>query len=220
MSLPKILCLHGYSQSGTKLALQMRKIRKALEGSAELVFLTAPHEMSIEDTKNFYQFMDLHDLPIGDNHRWWNSINDGKEYLGVEESLGLVKNAFANNGPFVGVLGFSQGGSVATLLAGLNYKAMQNGTENSYPFKFLVNVAGFCPRSEAYKPLFEKPLQFPSMHVVGDKDRVQSISGIGVSASKFVDPVIFRHPGGHDMPKDEEHIQKLAFAIQNMMSKL
>jgi len=119
----KILCLHGYRQSGDIFKQKLGALRKALKKHAELVFVTAPNKiLSAEDT-----LLSSEDAQNGDQYGWWfsteNMTFDSKKpsdvCLGFEKSLSLIEKTFEEQGPFDGLLGFSQGAAFVGILCGM-----------------------------------------------------------------------------------------------------
>jgi hypothetical protein len=79
-----------------------------------------------------------------------------------------LHGSFTISQPFCGALGLSQGGCFAMLLAAIKCNAIERNEEDPFPsLKFVINVAGFIPRAENMRKYFERPLNFPSLHVIG-----------------------------------------------------
>jgi predicted esterase len=95
----------------------------------------------------------------------------------------------------VGLFGFSQGAMLAATLAAMS------DAGSFPPVRFAVLVGGRKPRAAALQPLFEKPITVPSLHVIGDADKLS-----GTHASALVDHFdpatreIHRWPGSHMIP--------------------
>ncbi|KAK2163287.1 hypothetical protein LSH36_82g02012, partial [Paralvinella palmiformis] len=112
-----------------------------------------------------------------DQRGWWFSRQD--EYFnahdkstcakGYQQSLEVITNAFREQGPFDGVLGFSQGASMLSLLCGLQ---QHQGQECPFHFDFAIFVAGFKSRSEGHRHLYDDLIQIPTLHVYGETDKV------------------------------------------------
>ena len=70
------------------------------------------------------------------------------------------------NGPFVGILGFSQGAAVAAAIASmLERKQTLFPPIEHPPVHFFVSVSGFRMRFEKYNQFY--PISTPSLHVIG-----------------------------------------------------
>ena len=77
-----------------------------------------------------------------------------------------MKAVFDGKGPFVGILGFSQGAAVAAIIASmLERKQTLFPPIEHPPVHFFVSVSGFRMRFEKYNQFY--PISTPSLHVVG-----------------------------------------------------
>src|SRR5262245_1162807 len=110
----RILCLHGYHGSARVLRSQMASLAEGIQSFAELVFVDAPS------------------LAAGD-FGWWHAVDAERDpasgdpgvlgphrhYKGWARTRAAIIAEFDRQGPFDGVLGFSQGAALAGLLVGL-----------------------------------------------------------------------------------------------------
>jgi hypothetical protein len=99
----KILCLHGYTQNAEALIAKTGALRKHLKARAELVYVSAPHQLEGVDGA------------VSGQHTWWFSEKGGTTYNKSGESLQYLSDVLHTQGPFDGVFGFSQGDWVSTL---------------------------------------------------------------------------------------------------------
>ncbi|NWH63509.1 OVCA2 Esterase, partial [Geococcyx californianus] len=191
----RLLALHGYRQSERRFRQRTGALRKALRGRAELVALSAPHAVPGGDGDGG----DADDPPRG----WWFSrpgaFEAGEaaaEPAGLEESLSAVAAALAEQGPFDGLLGFSQGAALAAMVCALRAR----GDPRFQPVAFAILVAGFASRAPAHGHFYREPIALPTLHVVGDADMVIAAPLSRELARRFVEPVVLSHPGGHFVP--------------------
>lgn len=121
----KVLCLHGYRQNGDVFKSKLGSFRKNVQKYAEFVFVTAPHVAPpINDTDASSTSAD--DQP--EQRSWWFNKDDGTfkgtnrsgPAFGFEESVRLVERVWSEQGPFQGLLGFSQGASFVGLLCNMS----------------------------------------------------------------------------------------------------
>ncbi|PVU97829.1 hypothetical protein BB561_000289 [Smittium simulii] len=111
----RVLCLHGYSQNAIRLKTNMGAIRKALKGT-ELIYTDAPHIASQPRPDQV--------LPEGKPLGWWN-MTSPEIWRDTMSSLKSILSFMNQNGPFDGLLGFSQGAAMASILLGiLDYKSI------------------------------------------------------------------------------------------------
>ncbi|KAH8738437.1 serine hydrolase FSH [Ilyonectria robusta] len=127
----RFLCLHGYATSVEVLQEQMEPITSQLPGNWEYEFLEAgmePSELMLPT---------LSQVPEP-NYSWYNFPYPED----VERAYERLTSFIEAEGPFDGVWGFSQGGSMAALLL-LMHQAENGGT--SYPFKLAIFTSAFLP---------------------------------------------------------------------------
>ncbi|EGC34127.1 hypothetical protein DICPUDRAFT_98320 [Dictyostelium purpureum] len=144
----KILCLHGFKQNSSLFKSKTAVLRKSIKDIAELVYVDAPH--IVDETKG--------------SASWWRASKDGKEYRGWEQTLEYLRSVFEKQGPFDGVLGFSQGAVLASLLcslSSLNAEPSSNLSDyykqtnyNFFKLKFALLFSGFQSRATIHQPLY------------------------------------------------------------------
>lgn len=177
----RILALHGLRQSGEVFRARARKLRRALADIAEVTFVTAPHSVAAGE---------------GRGRAWWTPSPDGRAYEGLEVSLAFVDAAARAQGPFDGVLGFSQGGALAALLV-----AMQ--PREATAFRFAVCISAFDARAAGCEALMRPgSIAVPSLHVLADRDAMVPNARSRALFEAF-DPSTARlttHPGSHFAP--------------------
>ena len=133
--------------------------------------------------------------PLG----WWNTCDAERPalsgaYVGLDESVARVKRCVADDGPFDGVLGFSQGATLAALLC------------LSEPGRFgcALLFAGFVPRDAIVRAPFDAaaaaPNATPTFHCLGASDASVPPDVARSLASCFANPAVFEHAGGHVVP--------------------
>jgi hypothetical protein len=110
----RILCLHGYHGSGAVLRRQMATWPSELATVADFVYADAP---SLADGDfGWWHAVDSEQDPAGDDP----GVGDRhRHYKGWARTRDAIVSAFEKQGPFDGVLGFSQGAALAALLVGL-----------------------------------------------------------------------------------------------------
>ncbi|KAF9131243.1 Ovarian cancer-associated protein 2 [Mortierella sp. GBA39] len=150
----RILCLHGYTQNALSFTKKTVVFRKCLKDIADLVYVTAPHIVPIPTLNTPEEreddILDLEKLePEAVPYGWWTSSPEKPLYKGFDESLTGLREVLEKQGPFDGVMGFSQGASMASLLQLLlerpHLSPVMAGLKHA-PFKFAIIVSGFEPR--------------------------------------------------------------------------
>ena len=194
----RVLCIHGYRQNANSFRERTGALRKLMKKQIDFVFLSAPHV--IPEPENLAR-------PDEERERgWWFSKTDSSYYalertdccLGFDVSLDVVRTAFEEQGPFDGVLGFSQGAAFLPLLGVIK----QREPEGPIQFKFAILVAAFkslvSPHEEFYGA--SSPLDIPSFHVIGASDAVIPSQHSEELASTCTGSTLYRHEGGHYIP--------------------
>lgn len=193
----RVLALHGFRQNGAVFRARTAKMRRALSDLADFVFVTAPMRYEPRgETRDatLSAFGALPDYPM--QQVWWLSSEDNCEYEGFDASVAFLEEVFRTQGPFDGVIGFAQGGTLAAVLA-----AMQ-----PHPViapRFVVCVSAFSSRAEAHAS-FVTPgrIALPSLHVLGENDILVTPDRSERLFATFDARTsqLARHGGGHFTP--------------------
>mmetsp|Transcript_12610 Transcript_12610/g.29946 ORF Transcript_12610/g.29946 Transcript_12610/m.29946 type:complete len:219 (+) Transcript_12610:137-793(+) len=196
----KILGLHGFRTNGNFLHWQLTqysKFERELSDLVEIICLDAPNPASgpIPDG--------VDNIIGGPYFEWWRASRKDEsktyQYIGLQESLTYILDFVRLHGPFDGVLGFSQGGTMAGILAAL----LQSGKITMDPApRLCIIIAGLPSRDLQHDQLYEEPIRVPSLFIWGERDPTAPYTKR--LADKFADPVRLSHPGGHVVPPLEE----------------
>ncbi|KAM9333367.1 esterase OVCA2 [Pholidichthys leucotaenia] len=215
MGLLRILCIHGYRQNSSTFREKTGALRKLLKKNVELVYLSAPLRVQQEGKEEVSdKEIDSVPGPIGDEdpRGWWfsdiqahsfSAQQQCEESLGLDESMATVREFIKVQGPFDGVLGFSQGAAFVAMLCSLQ----EHNLEPDFGFRFAVLVAGFCSMCKEHQKFYSAPLQIPSLHVFGLEDKVIPDNMSRELLPVFQDPQVLIHPGGHFVPAASAHRQ-------------
>ena len=191
----KVLCFHGYRQNETLFRERTGALRKLMKKHIDFVFISAPHE--IPEPANLAR-------PEGERERgWWfsrpekayNALDKTDICIGFEESLQLVQETFDTQGPFDGVLGFSQGAAFVSLLC-----THQNDPASPIRFKFAILIAGFKSLLAPHADHYRKPLECPTFHTIGATDAVIPTQSSEDLLARCTCATPYRHNGGHYVP--------------------
>jgi pimeloyl-ACP methyl ester carboxylesterase len=215
----RILMLHGYTQSGPLFHAKTKALEKSLAkdfpaapapghlathpGGIELHYPTAPIKLSYADIPGVN--VDGADSKADDEqpeaYGWWRRKGDSEPftYEGIEQGLATVAETMTREGPFDGVIGFSQGGAAAGMVASLLEEGRRAAFETAqskggirFPdsftrdsgyieesvqatLKFAVSYSGFgASTNSLYQAFYEPKIQTPMMHFLGSLDTVVS----------------------------------------------
>lgn len=191
----RVLCLHGCRQDAKTFNMKTGQLRKGLKRlDLELEYISAPHSIRSLDTNDDYDF-----------RSWWYTSSDktynSKEASeideGFQESLNFIRDYIKDNGPFDGVLGFSQGASLLGIIC-----CMIHRKEFDAEFKFVILFSGFkslCIPHEKYYQIATK-INIPSLHVMGASDSIIGKERSEELMGLFENPELLQHPGRHHVP--------------------
>lgn len=193
----RILCVHGYRQDAESFRSKLGSLRKSTKSTVDYTFITAP-------------------LVVNENEKergWWFSRSDNSfdaqeqsdVSIGLDDSLKLVSDTVQKEGPFDGILGFSQGASFVALVLQLGNKI--SGDFDEVRFRFAVLFCGFESRNS--KHAFGGKIDLPTLHVVGSTDKVIPIDQATAFESLFTNLTRCEHEGGHFIPSSGESKKKV-----------
>lgn len=210
----KLLMLHGFTQTGHLFEIKTKALKKSLEkafppapkpghledypGGIELSYPTAPIRLDVTDIPGF----DVDgDKERAEAYGWWRRKGDAEPfvYAGMEQGLATIADVLKTQGPYQGVLGFSQGGAAAGMVASLLETGRREAFEQAQgkggmrypdsltddtgfvegmvhpPLKFAVSYSGFGASTNAlYHAFYDPQIKTPMLHFSGSVDTVVS----------------------------------------------
>ncbi|BFZ58660.1 hypothetical protein PYCC9005_005724 [Savitreella phatthalungensis] len=202
--LPRVLFLHGYTQSGNTLRHKTGALRKALSKHVELVYPTAPISLEPPDSGDVSERARLDQLgneASEGSFAWWRADEEKQEFTGIDKTMSLLKDVLEKQGPFDGAMGFSQGGGLVGMLAPLLEKQGNPLLDTTHPpLKFAVVFSGFRARFPKYNWIYEPPSTTPTLHVIGRNDPIVTPDRSRTLVDVNTQPQILEHPGSHFVP--------------------
>ncbi|OBA21845.1 FSH1-domain-containing protein [Metschnikowia bicuspidata var. bicuspidata NRRL YB-4993] len=230
----KILCLPGFLQSGAVFAEKSSGLRKLLTKKLryDLDYIDPPVVISSKEQLPFKLSEDPLEesekwariLEKGLNRCWWLHTSDG-EYEGFDEAMKFVTAYIRQNGPYDGIIGFSQGAAMAAVIANSIEKSVpQNGplaiAVMFSPFAFTVprksrdvmarlnsevtdvrEYANLVSLNPLYREYFTQQLSgTKTVAVYGMVDTVVPPVRTEYLCSLYAQIDIMKHDGGHYMP--------------------
>ncbi|GAB1195853.1 hypothetical protein APSETT444_005118 [Aspergillus pseudonomiae] len=121
----KLLMLHGYTQSGPLFHAKSRALIKHLTKAFPLhdvtaTYPTGPLRLNPADIPGYEPTQETPAEPL-EAYGWFRRSNTASppEYLGLEDGLAAVAKVMSEEGPFDGVIGFSQGAAMAAMVVSL-----------------------------------------------------------------------------------------------------
>ncbi|KAM7189962.1 Serine hydrolase (FSH1) domain containing protein [Rhypophila sp. PSN 637] len=131
-----------------------------------------------------------------------------------------------------GVIGFSQGGAMAALLASAmetteravpkeheEWMNLVREANKGVPLKFAVSYSGFFATPQDLAWLYEPKIKTPTLHFLGSLDVVVEEARVRGLVERCEDPHVVVHPGGHYVPVSKEWVMQLVGFVKSCMEK-
>ncbi|KAJ2158221.1 hypothetical protein GGF46_003933 [Coemansia sp. RSA 552] len=162
-----------------------------------MVFVDAPNILCPYDTDGPDNMarMEAVGKTLGRTLRGWYWLKsaDPEVVCGLDTSIDMLQSVLDNQGPFDGVLGFSQGALMAAVLCSLletrDEKMSSDWTHP--PFKFAVLASGYKLQDPKWTPLYARGIETPSLHIYGVLDPMIRVSRSAELRDVFVQPQEF-----------------------------
>ncbi|KAL4970031.1 alpha/beta hydrolase [Aspergillus stella-maris] len=201
----KLLMLHGYTQSGPLFHAKSRALIKHITKAFPLheiaaIYPTGPLRLNPADIPGYEPSQDTNEDTEIEAYGWYRRSNTAEPplYVGLEDGLDCIAKVLGEEGPFDGVIGFSQGAAMAAMVVSLlegdkrresfakfaPSSSSSEGVEGfAYPssfaklnhpaMKFALCYSGFRSPGDRYRAFYESPaIQTPILHVLGSLDAV------------------------------------------------
>ncbi|KAJ8625053.1 hypothetical protein MRB53_033583 [Persea americana] len=190
---PRFLCLHGFRTSGEIMKKQIGKWPDSVLEKLDLVFLDAPFPCQGKS--------DVEGIFPPPYYEWFQFNPEFSDYQNFDECLAYLEDFMIKQGPFDGLVGFSQGAILSAALPGLQSKGLALTKVPKIKFVIIIGGARFRNAALAEKA-YPSPIDCPSLHFLGETDFLKPY-GTALLES-FVDPVVINHPKGHTVPRLDE----------------
>ncbi|CAH9105154.1 unnamed protein product [Cuscuta epithymum] len=191
----RFLCLHGFRTRADILEYELlRKWDPVVLDKLDLVFVNAAFPCrGKSDVEGIF------DPPF---YEWYHTNKEMTEpHEKVNECITYIEECMIKYGPFDGLLGFSQGGMMAAVLALLQAKGLALTKIPKIKCVIIIGGGKIKDKSGAEKA-YGSPITCPSLHFIGKEDFMRE-SGTQL-LQYFVDPVAIYHPKGHTIPRFDE----------------
>ena len=193
MSRGRVLCLHGAQQTSETFRSKLGNLVTKLRRVVELDFIDGPHECALREGD---------ELPT----RTW-FLRDAErrvETTSLEMSLRLLET-FWRERIYVGIIGFSQGGSLAAILA---------SRPDRFPGLRFILIGG-APDL----PDLQIPPSVRSLHLIGKADEAVSVASSLQLSRRFHEPVVVEHEQGHIIPSRAEFLRMYVDFVERNIPK-
>ncbi|KAK3939742.1 dihydrofolate reductase [Diplogelasinospora grovesii] len=248
----RILMLHGYTQSGALFRAKTRALEKLLAKALApvnmvpaLVYPTGPSRLSPRDIPGYEPPEDVSVDDVDektDSWAWFRKDEASNTYRLLDQGMNRLAEVMAEcntasataaaddggskKGVIDGVIGFSQGGSMAAMLASAmeetrsapeseqGWVTAVRKANGDVPLKFAVIYSGFYAVPDNLAWLYEPKIRTPTLHFIGSLDTVVDEARSQGLVDRCQDPVVIVHPGGHYVPVSKEWAMPLAGFIR------
>lgn len=219
MTKPRILCLHGKAQTAESFSKKIGGARRKLERAFDLTFLDGPidlEEVTQSTTAPSASAGSDSKTPMFNTGRAWflrEPLEDNPEqyrYLKLAEAMIYVSEYALQHGPFDGLMGFSQGGTVVTALA----------TSGAIPVRAVL-TAGAPHIEEVFESASEwvatsgdlqdtdTGLAIPKLHMAGETDAIISVGSTDALCRRGGNGELVVHDKGHLFPTKAAYVDKM-----------
>lgn len=197
-----VLCLHGFAQNGSVFSVKASGIRKALKKAGyHTVFVDAPIALTAADLPFEASSYGADDKTEELNFRGW--VYTQKDRFDIVPAFDVLKQAYKDHGPFVGILGFSQGSGVAGLVLA-HYNEIMGDEKAADSLKFAILYSGFKFDNETVQKYYQKRVELPTLHLMGELDTLVANKRSMAYAELCDDHTVLKHPGGHYCPSTKD----------------
>lgn len=161
---------------------------------------------------------------------WWRKDDATGVYRLFDEGMQRLAQVIREEGGghVDGVVGFSQGGAFAALVAAALEAEREpcaptaetnaarpawldtlRQANNGQPLKFSVVYSGFHAPPADLQWLYEPKIKTPTLHFIGSLDTVVEEGRSRALVARCEDPLVVVHPGGHYVPVSKEWVTPL-----------
>jgi predicted esterase len=227
---PTILVLHGITMSGASMLRTLGPLGQSLEASGfTLVAPNGGHRLSDAELTALTEWMtaryrdqgqaangDFSDgrfWDAGEHFDWFQSSTDAstgkKTYHAIEQSLAHVSAAMRDRN-VVGVLGFSQGAAMATVLGVL----ASRGDVRFSQIRWGMLLSGFKPAFDLPNLIAYPGGSLPRLLAIGERDPIfpgnaSYLASLSQAFEGGAEELVVVPSLGHDVPSSPEMVERL-----------
>jgi predicted esterase len=226
MTKPRILCLHGKAQTAESFSKKIGGARRKLERRFDLTFLDGPIDLEhleeeVSQSTPATSASGSEATPMFNTGRAWflreplEHREGAYRYLKLKEAMEYISDYASKYGPFDGVMGFSQGGTVATAMA----------TSGAIPVRAVLTAGAphieevFASASEWAAASEEVNhsdigLAIPKLHLAGTTDAIISVESTNELCRRGGNGELIEHDKGHMFPTKAVYVDKMVEFLQ------
>lgn len=191
-------------QNGTTFSNKSSALRKNLKKAGfELVYPDGPLKLNPEDLPFSKDGVQKLGGESATDYRAWYDRN--QDSYNLEPSFEAISRVVKDEGPFDGILGFSQGAAFAGLIL--------NDFENLFsqkPLEFGIFYSGLKVKDPKYLNLYNIAGEIPTLHIMGEMDTAVE-EWKSVEMLECFNPsnrLVMKHSGGHFVPHNKQFINQ------------
>lgn len=208
----KFLCLHGYQQSAAIMKSETRFLKpifeQAIGQTVDFVYATAPFPSTPTATGE-------------PTYAWWP--NDAAAT--TIATFSHLSDILDQQGPFEGIIGFSQGGSVGSLLAAFLERPRasrpSNLTTNHGPIRLVVSYSGYHEDDARLQKYYDQKIKTPIIHFISSTDPVMEEERCFRLVRRCEDPddrvIVYTGSGFHRVPATKMTAQALSRFLTDVL---
>ncbi|KAJ7615390.1 serine hydrolase FSH, partial [Roridomyces roridus] len=149
---------------------------------------------------------------------WWRFLYTMRDVEAVHKSFEYMRRVLEEQGPFDGILGFSQGASFAAMIVAHMENQDMPGCllrgVNHPQFQFAILLSGFFAPCDVVA-LPRVPIRTPSLHIFGIHDIMVSPENMARLTTYFDAPRVEVHAGGHFIPRTQAWTRFIAAYLKS-----
>jgi len=192
--------MHGYNSNNHVTTFQLKQHQERFSHFVEFVPINGPFVCKNEPDPA------LAKLFPGPFYTWMERGTDDSQQASksLYESIAYIITFMNEHGPFDGIMGFSQGSTMAQLMYyTLQENLFQSDEVLKYPLPtFMIFVGAFAARFLMREKVNftskETYIKIPTLHMLGTQDFIFEISKILTYIC--IDPILIVHNEGHKFP--------------------
>lgn len=194
-SAKRILCLHGYSMNQAWMQRWLGSLQAALGADYELVCPQGPVPCPEDEVRAVWARIAAPLPPdrVGPGLNWaWYRANDESppSYQFIEQSEVYLQQLLLAQGPFDGVIAWSQGTVMVSLLLMAQPQA----------FAWAILAGGALPADPRFAQQLPAYFDLPSLHLIGERESPFMQQRAEALAARFHQADVAYPPLGHSWP--------------------
>mmetsp|Transcript_29801 Transcript_29801/g.68640 ORF Transcript_29801/g.68640 Transcript_29801/m.68640 type:complete len:843 (+) Transcript_29801:36-2564(+) len=200
----RILCLHGHTQTASVFEQKVSRLVTKASSFAEFVFVDGPVELPLRFGERI------------NTCGWWPdnaTAGDCDDEL-VEKSLAT---AWSEQGPFDGVLGFSEGATAAHLFCRMaETVASSDVLSPGEGLRFAIFAGAPAPRAA----WASRQLELSTLHLASAADAIVPLKASQLLTKCFSQAKLIEHEGGHGVPQRVEEVRQIVDWLHIQMKEI